>query len=140
MYEQQTTYLLGAGASWHYGYPTGEALLQELAQATDQLFGFLSDCKKLWGPHVPQIVLEGLQKPDDMQETHLKIDQLIEECMEFKDRLKCDGSISIDSFIGRNRRLEKICKLLIAWVIMRCQEIWELEKKQESKSKNRQRA
>ena len=60
MYEQQTTYLLGEGASWHYGYPTGEALLQELAQATEQLFGFLSDCKKLWGPYVTEIVLEGL--------------------------------------------------------------------------------
>ena len=28
--EKATAFILGAGASWHYGFPTGEALVKEI--------------------------------------------------------------------------------------------------------------
>jgi hypothetical protein len=30
MIEKSTVFVLGAGASWHYGYPTGEELVQQV--------------------------------------------------------------------------------------------------------------
>ena len=30
MFTNKTVFILGAGASWHYGYPTGEELVKQV--------------------------------------------------------------------------------------------------------------
>ena len=30
MFNRKTVFVLGAGASWHYGYPTGEGLIEKI--------------------------------------------------------------------------------------------------------------
>jgi hypothetical protein len=30
MYSEETVFVIGAGASWHYGYPTGAALIDQM--------------------------------------------------------------------------------------------------------------
>jgi hypothetical protein len=30
MFDPKTVFILGAGASWHYGYPTGQALVKKV--------------------------------------------------------------------------------------------------------------
>lgn len=30
MFDRETVFILGAGASWHYGYPTGEELVRKI--------------------------------------------------------------------------------------------------------------
>jgi len=32
MFTSETVFVLGAGASWHYGYPTGEGLVKKVVQ------------------------------------------------------------------------------------------------------------
>jgi hypothetical protein len=32
MFRNKTVFLLGAGASWHYGYPTGEELVRKVIE------------------------------------------------------------------------------------------------------------
>src|ERR1700730_14065344 len=32
MFKEPTVFILGAGASWHYGYPTGEALVKKVIE------------------------------------------------------------------------------------------------------------
>jgi hypothetical protein len=34
MFRKDTVFILGAGASWHYGYPTGEELIKEVIAKT----------------------------------------------------------------------------------------------------------
>jgi hypothetical protein len=32
MFDAKTVFIIGAGASWHYGYPTGEQLVSQVIQ------------------------------------------------------------------------------------------------------------
>jgi hypothetical protein len=32
MFTTKTVFILGAGASWHYGYPTGEGLVKKVVE------------------------------------------------------------------------------------------------------------
>jgi hypothetical protein len=34
MFKEKTVFVLGAGASWHYGYPTGERLVEDVIRCT----------------------------------------------------------------------------------------------------------
>jgi hypothetical protein len=38
MFTEPTTFILGAGASWHYGYPTGADLIQKTIENANQNF------------------------------------------------------------------------------------------------------
>jgi len=37
MFNRKTVFILGAGASWHYGYPTGEELVRKVIAAAASL-------------------------------------------------------------------------------------------------------
>ena len=37
MIQDKTVLILGAGASWHYGFPTGETLIKEVCKRADKL-------------------------------------------------------------------------------------------------------
>lgn len=43
MFTRKTVFILGAGASWHYGYPTGEVLVKEVIKKTDRVIAFLQE-------------------------------------------------------------------------------------------------
>jgi hypothetical protein len=40
VFDNKTVFLLGAGASWHYGYPTGEELAKKVAVTAKELGEF----------------------------------------------------------------------------------------------------
>jgi hypothetical protein len=41
MFTKNTVFILGAGASWHYGYPTGEELVKKVIQKADYACDYL---------------------------------------------------------------------------------------------------
>ena len=41
MFNAKTTFILGAGASWHYGYSTGEELVKKVIQKAAYLCEYL---------------------------------------------------------------------------------------------------
>lgn len=40
MFTEPTVFILGAGASWHYGYPTGEKLVEHVIAAATRAADF----------------------------------------------------------------------------------------------------
>jgi hypothetical protein len=43
VFKNPTVFILGAGASWHYGYPTGEDLVKMVIQRADAAADYFSD-------------------------------------------------------------------------------------------------
>ena len=43
MFKRKTVFILGAGASWHYGHPTGEDLVRKVIGAANRLAEVFND-------------------------------------------------------------------------------------------------
>jgi hypothetical protein len=124
MFQKRTVIITGAGASWHYGYPTGEALVQkvvEKAKIASQFFRATAEAKNpmVWAI-APQYfsrfdTLEG--SPVDLRSKWITA---ANECDEIAARLFEVRPLVIDYFLGQNESLRDIGKLLIAWVIREC--------------------
>lgn len=116
MFLNPTTFILGAGASWHYGYPTGEGLVEEVAQKA-QIAGqyFREHMQQI--SFVPEIVQERIAHETPLKRREAWT-EVYRECEEFESRLLAANPPVIDYFLGFNPHLEKIGKLLIAWVIL----------------------
>jgi hypothetical protein len=123
MFKAKTVIILGAGASWHYGYPTGEELVKRVIRKATTASKYFSDyANNLAGPLAsrPRIVSgddpaipkdgnSGLQK-QWMAATN--------KCQDLIERLNAVDPLVIDYFIDENPHLEDIAKLCIAWVIL----------------------
>src|SRR5438132_741389 len=123
MFKAKTVIILGAGASWHYGYPTGEELVKRVIGKAKIARQYFTDyCANPTAPlaNGPRIISgddpaiprdgdTGLRK-QWMAATN-KFEDLIE-------RLSVTDPLVIDYFIDQNRHLEDIAKLCIAWVIL----------------------
>jgi hypothetical protein len=107
MFTTPTVFILGAGASWHYGYPTGEVLVKKLIEKANLLphhieYAFLSEPKAEWalGP---------------------LYDQIVRDAAALKAGLEQVKPLLIDFYLGWNVRLQPVGRLLIAWVILECE-------------------
>jgi hypothetical protein len=123
MFKAKTVIILGAGASWHYSYPTGEELVKQVIRkattASEYFTSYLNNSSAPLAnrprivsgdnPAVPEDGHTGLQK--QWTTATNKFQDLIE-------RLKATDPLVIDYFIDQNRHLEDVAKLCIAWVIM----------------------
>ncbi len=43
MFTNKTVFILGAGASWHYGYPTGEDLVKKVIKKSQEMANFFKN-------------------------------------------------------------------------------------------------
>lgn len=115
MFRQPTVFILGAGASWHYGYPLGEDLVKKILNKAESLTAFLKDgppqgivpafCTEWYGPN---------PKPDHWKQAQNLIADLVA-------RLKAIDPLVIDYFLGHNPSVASLGKLLIAWVLLDCE-------------------
>jgi hypothetical protein len=119
MFEAKTVIILGAGASWHYGYPTGEELVKEVIKKAKTASGYFSN------PNVPRAKRPRIVSGDDPAipeggDTGLQRQwgAAANKCQDLIERLIAVDPLVIDYFIGDNRHLEDIAKLCIAWVIL----------------------
>jgi hypothetical protein len=123
MFKAKTVIILGAGASWHYGYPTGEELVKlvinKARTAREYFTAYLSNSSAPLtnrprivsgdDPAIPKDDHSGLQK---------QWTTATNKCQELNERLNAVDPLVIDYFIEQNRDLEEITKLCIAWVIL----------------------
>ena len=128
MFREPTAFILGAGASYHYNYPTGEQLVKAAIKKAQHLenfisqhtqTGFISSC---W----PKYIAEKYNYSDDPDEVSFdKKPELWEktkdECKAFAQNLKHSNSLLIDYFLANNEELRSIGKLIVAWVILECE-------------------
>jgi hypothetical protein len=119
MFKNPTVFILGAGASWHYGYPTGEELVKKIIEKARYASLYFDYSIKTSNAHVPQYI-------KDRRKVGLVEDQWREactECEQFREALEQVNPLVIDYFLGWNPRFQGIGTLLIAWVILECEQI-----------------
>jgi hypothetical protein len=126
MFRKSTVFVLGAGASWHYGYPTGEGLVESVISMARRLQQYCDNrlqCGQVV-PLTPDYVEQfrdgskGFKGAIDAWE-HVK-----EECQVLINRLQSVRPLLIDHFLAWNDSLRQIGKLMIAAVILECEAIW----------------
>jgi hypothetical protein len=54
--EKSAVFLLGAGASWHYGFPTGEVLVKEIEKKGAILARYYQHSYKVGNPERPKFL------------------------------------------------------------------------------------
>ncbi|MGB4108186.1 MAG: hypothetical protein WBK55_10395 [Alphaproteobacteria bacterium] len=115
MFSKKTVFILGAGASWHYGYPTGEELVEEIIRRSDELIKNASSYRYK-ASAVPQYIVD-IMNEEKISSSHAW-DKFTNDCKSLKEKLSDINPLVIDYFLGRNKALQKIGKLLIAWIIL----------------------
>jgi hypothetical protein len=125
---RNTAFILGAGASWHYGYPTGEKLVKKVTDKarflSDHIGTVLQNTSAL--ADRPKYVTRNSTVPYSGGLNGMKNErkQARQECDDLIDRLTTVDPIVIDYFLGQNPHLADIGKLMIAWVLLECEAIY----------------
>ena len=111
--ELSTVFILGAGASRHYGYPTGVALVDLVVRKATTLSTYYDDSAKNGNLSIPRF-LRGRNSPHEAWQSALL------ECGRLRRGLIEANPLVIDYFLGLNPELQELGKLLIGWVILEC--------------------
>lgn len=119
MFNTNTTFILGAGASWHYGYPTGEELVRRVIKKAQELETYCEQSSHLRNPFMPKYLLRnGRGEPG--QEGGLWAAAAYSARQLFG-RLTQVNPTVIDYFLKQNADLHEIGKLAIAMVLFDCE-------------------
>jgi hypothetical protein len=117
MFARSTVFILGAGASWHYGYPTGEELVARVIKCAETFAAFCqigaqNQC------HLPAFVARNIG-----DRAHLVSDWWAarDETLQLVKRLREVNPTLIDYFLAQNPDLHDIGRLVIALVILDCE-------------------
>lgn len=142
MIQEKTTLILGAGASCHYGFPTGEGLIKQVCteagnlinlyeqnqhqrhtsilQSSEQLFQLVSDVfhgytedQKKRRKVVPQHHENEIFRKD--------AEDLKEKLFYFSFKIKQLDPLNIDTFLRDNPSLQDVGTFLIAFVLLKCE-------------------
>jgi hypothetical protein len=127
MITKETVFVLGAGASWHYGYPTGEGLIGHVIRIAHRL---RRHCK--WRLDNGNMVVQSVptyvdKKVDNTRgvEGYRNAWKIVHnECEQLIARLETVRPLVIDYFLGWNESLRPIGKLMIAAAILECEARW----------------
>jgi hypothetical protein len=113
MFKNSTVFILGAGASWHYGYPTGEDLIKKVIEKASIAARYFEHAGG-----TPQA-----QQPDYLQNGDFGANcrEAHAQCLKLKAGLEQVKPLVIDYYLGWNLDLQNIGRLLIAWVILECE-------------------
>ena len=127
MYNRNTVFILGAGASWHYGYPTGEILVHEVRRFAVELSNYCNGCAERSIGYAPKFIArDGLTKDrwrewrDIFSKVSLRIDNA--------------DPLVIDYFLSQNPDLREAVTFLIAWVILRREALYRSYKNRENRT------
>jgi hypothetical protein len=131
MIKEDTVFILGAGASWHYGYPTGETLVRKVVQ---KLRNLAESCrvsseigKADYDEAKPQFITENFcdanaatgSREEQRKEPWLKA---AESCEKLAKRIEVVDPPVIDYYIGQQSEASRVlCKLAIAWALLDCE-------------------
>ena len=117
MFKRKTTFILGAGASWHYGYPTGEELVQKAVEtARDICRAYYAETDE--AGKTPSPFVETYPQHYRSQE---QFDSFIRHLRLFEAKVNEANPLVIDDFLGHNKDIADVGKLLIAMVLLECE-------------------
>jgi hypothetical protein len=124
MFDNPTVFILGAGASCHYGYPTGEDLVKSVVDNVRVAAGYFratlnGDAGGI--AHRPNYIKRNSPDPvppDGTSGLRTEWSNAIRECEDLSDRLISVDPLVIDYFLGHNPHLNDIGKFMIAWVLL----------------------
>ena len=125
---RKTAFILGAGASWHYGYPTGDRLVKKVIDKarflSKHIYTVLENA--IFAANLPKYVTRNSPAPNSGGPSGMKNDwrRALQECEDLLARLTTVDPIVIDYFLGQNPHLSDIGKLMIAWVLLECEAIY----------------
>jgi|GEM_PF-6648039 hypothetical protein len=104
MFKQNTVFILGAGASWHYGYPTGEDLVSLVKKKAKDVIG---KYKQPYGPDGIPCFHHPMFHPSHYKtasgEPNVLVDKFIEQIELARDAVEQANPLVIDDFLGRNK-------------------------------------
>lgn len=119
MFVNETVFVIGAGASWHYGYPTGERLVSEVVDLAKRYRNYCS-ARLRAGVNVDDMPLHLLARS-----TKPTIDgfvttwhQEVALCSELIDSLVQMEPLVIDYFLGWNPDLHDLGRMIIAGCLL----------------------
>jgi hypothetical protein len=117
LFKKETVFILGAGASVHYGYPTGEELIDEVVTKAERLRnlfekGLAHDCD------VPLKFMPHYENSAHSIHIRDRWRQRIKICLELEQRLTASNPLLIDHFLRLNRDLWDVGRMAIAWAIL----------------------
>ncbi len=121
MFEKETVFILGAGASWHYGYPTGEELVKKVIEATNFIEKHLNQKRRsaFYGDFTPDFIAKAF--PNTQNDIVESTKSLLDVCENIRNKLIIINPPVIDYFLRDNPALQMIGKFLIAMVIKDCE-------------------
>ena len=115
MFDKRTVFILGAGASWHYNYPTGEDLVRRIINKTKTIIACFENNRK-------QGTIDSSEIPNFFKERFsnraIFFDPVLSFLNDFIERLEHVDPPVIDYFLAWNKDLQDIGRLIIAWVIL----------------------
>lgn len=118
MFRKPTVFVLGAGASWHYGYPTGEELVNRVIEKSTELAKFFKLSAEQGNGNFPDFVTRNVP----ITTRNLGLWKIAEqEAWSLATRLKQVNPTLIDYFLAHNSDLHDIGRLVIAMVIFECE-------------------
>jgi hypothetical protein len=123
MFTNKTVFILGAGASWHYGYPTGEDLVQKIISKSAVISEYFQrSAAPQINPLRPDYIARNCSS-DSLSANQIKVEweTAYNEITELAKRLKQVNPLVIDYFLGQNLDLQPIGKLMIALIILECE-------------------
>jgi hypothetical protein len=114
VFTRPTAVILGAGASWHYGYPTGEELVEEMMKQAANITSYYNQNTDTG---MTRGYYESARPRFCRDKTSFQAfsNQLKELCA----AIKAANPLVIDYFLGHNEPLKEIGRLLIAFVILK---------------------
>jgi hypothetical protein len=119
MFKSETAFVLGAGASWHYGYPTGEKLVSDVITEASEL----SEYYARWGRHGQFLTAHARAKVSAAGSgaPAALSNYAKSECDELVEKLKTLNPPVIDYFLGQNPKLQDIGRFAISLVILKAE-------------------
>ena len=126
----KTVFILGAGASWHYGYPTGEELVKKVtakARLAANHFATVLNSPANGVVIRPQYIMRNSPDPvpaNGLTGMRAEWQAAIDECNDLVSRLTSVDPLVIDYFLGQNPHLGDIGKFCIAWVLLECEAVF----------------
>jgi hypothetical protein len=125
LFNRKTVFILGAGASWHYGYPTGEDLVKKVIVAAENLATVFEISAMRLVQQYPKFVSQG--RVDQRSVVNVVRGQwraARDKCRDIANRLRVVNPLVVDYFLGQNPSVQEVGKLLVCWVIMESEEIY----------------
>jgi hypothetical protein len=109
-------FLLGAGASWHYGYPTGDDLVKKVVTRATSLGNLFRDTGRQEAPNLfrsPPTYFERFGPASELGAVRMQWRTAASELLRLAERLTHVRPLLIDYFLAQNDDLQEVGEL---WV------------------------